>query len=136
MAYVTQTQIETAIPAVHLVDALDDNRDGVADTGKLDEVIAQASQAVDSALESRYTVPFTTVPKKVAEAAFVFTCELLYQRRGLYGKDNPWFDRAERWRDALEKIGAGEAQIAADETAAYTPGAAVTDTVAVDDSMR
>src|SRR5689334_19606371 len=136
MPYVTQTQLETSIPAPHLVEALDDDRDGVADSGKLDEVIEQGSQQVDALLESRYTVPFTTVPKKVAEAAFVFVCELLYQRRGLHGKENPWFDRAERWRDALEKIGNGEGQIAADEEQAYTPGAAVTEDAVVDDTMR
>lgn len=136
MAYVTEAQIKTAIPAVHLTDALDDDRDGAADTGKLTEVIAQGSQQVDALLESRYTVPFVTVPKKVAEAAFVFVCELLYQRRGLFDKENPWFTRAEQWRKSLEKIGNGEGQIASDEEQAYTPGAAVTETAVVDDTMR
>jgi phage gp36-like protein len=136
MAYVTETQLTTAIPAQHLIDALDDDRDGTADTGKLTEVIAQGSQQVDALLESRYAVPFDPVPKKVAEAAFVFVCELLYQRRGLFSKDNPWFDRAERWREALEKIGNGEGQISTDEEQAYTPGAAVTEDAAVNDTMR
>lgn len=136
MSYVTQNQIETAIPAQHLVDALDDDRDQVADAGKLDEVIAAASQQVDSYLESRYTVPFTTVPKKVAEAAFTFTCELLYQRRGLFGDDNPWFKRAEAWRELLKKIGEGEGQITAGEGQAFTPGAAVTEDTVINDSMR
>lgn len=137
MAYVTETQIKTAIPAQHLTDALDDDRDGSADSGKLTEIIAQGSQQVDSLLESRYAVPFADpAPKKVAEAAFVFVCELLYQRRGLFDKDNPWFTRAEQWRKSLEKIGSGDGQIASDEEQAYTPGAAVTEDTVVDDTMR
>lgn len=136
MAYVTQTQIETAIPPTHLTDALDDNRDGTADTGKLTAVIDQASQQVDALLESRYAVPFVTVPKKVAEAAFTFVCELLYQRRGLFGDDNPWFKRAEQWRETLKAIGSGEGQIASDEAQETTPGAAITEATSVDDSLR
>lgn len=136
MPYVTQEQIETSIPAQHLVDALDDDRDGSADSGKLDEVIAKASQAVDALLAPRYEVPFDPVPTQVAEAAFVFTCELLYKRRGLSGDDNPYTEDANEWRERLKDIAKGEGQLEAGEENGTTPGAAITETATIDDTTR
>jgi phage gp36-like protein len=137
MAYVTQAQIETAIPAQHLVEALDDDRDGSADAGLLDSVIAQASQAVDAFLSPRYDVPFDDpAPSPVAESAFVFVCELLYQRRGLHGDENPFTERADAWRKKLEAIAKGEGQLEVDEEGSSTPGAAITETATIDDTTR
>jgi len=129
MSYVTQTQIETAIPAPHLLDALDDNRDGVADTGLLTAIIAQASQAVDAFLCGLYDVPFTDPPAIVKEAAFVFACELIYARREMGGDDkkSPWLGRANAWRTQLQKVAGSELPL--DSTTTPTiPGVAVEST--------
>jgi phage gp36-like protein len=107
MAYTTQSQIESAIPAQHLNDALDDDRDGAADAGVLDQVIASADQAVDAYLGGLYTTPFASPPAAVQEASFIFACERIYDRRQILEK-NPFRDRADAWRSRLEKIGAGK----------------------------
>jgi hypothetical protein len=136
MPYVTQAQIQTAIPAPHLNDALDDDRDGLADAGLLDLVIAKASQAVDAALSGIFDVPFTDpAPAAVAEAAFIFSCELVYDRRQIVEK-NPFKDRADDWRGRLEKIGKGDLPLDATLERNFSPGAAVTENVSVDGTMR
>lgn len=136
MSYTTQARIETAIPPQHLRDALDDDGDGQADDGLLDEIIASASQAVDAALAGLFTVPFTDpAPAVVAEAAFVFACERVYDRRQLTEK-NPWRDQADKWRERLEKIGKGDLKLDAAQDTTNEPGAFVSDTIAVDGTMR
>ena len=109
--YVNSAQIQTAIPAPHLNDACDDDHDGAADSGVLDAIISQACQAVDAFLAPRYEVPFTDpAPPACREAAFVFAAELVYDRRQVFDK-NPFKDRADDWRERLEKIGAGQGTI-------------------------
>lgn len=136
MSYTTQQRIATAIPAPHLVDALDDNQDGLADDGLLDEIIASASQAVDALLAGAYTVPFApgSVPPVAAEASFIFACERIYDRRQATDK-NPFRDQADKWRDRLEKIGNGDLPLdsTVDSSAA---GVAVTESATVNGSMR
>lgn len=135
MIYLEQAQVETAIPALHLNDALDDDRDGTADDGVLDNIIASCSQAVDAFLSGLFTVPFETPPAAVREAAFVFTCERIYDRRQIVEK-NPWKARADYWRERLEKIGDGKLPLDAGTEKQFTPGAAITEPVSVNDTMR
>lgn len=135
MSYLTQARIETAIPAAHLRDALDDDGDGQADATLLDEIIASAANAVDAFLAGLFTVPFADpAPAPVAEAAFIFACERIYDRRQILEK-NPFADRADFWRKRLEAIGKGEIPLDASQTKATTGGASVTETVKVDGGM-
>ncbi len=135
MAYTTQSEIETKIPAQHLVNALDDDGDGNADTGVLTAIIESAGNAVDAYLAGLFTVPFVTVPAPCREAAFVFACETIYDRRQILEK-NPFKDRADFWRKRLEAIGKGEIPLDAAQTKAYTPGASILEDADVDGSMR
>lgn len=135
MSYVTQSQIETEIPPLHLNDALDDDRDGTADSGLLANIISKAEQAVDAFLAGLYEVPFTTPPAAAREAAFVFSCEAIYARRQILDK-NPYTDRANFWRERLEKIGNGELPLDAATEKSFTPGAAVTEDASIDDTTR
>ena len=137
MAYVTQTDIEVEIPAPHLVDALDDDRDGVPDSNKVDEVIARASSAVDAFLGGIYSVPFADpAPAPVKEAALIFAGEAICQRRQLFGDANPYNARANAWRLRLADIGKGKEPLAAGLARNFAPGAAVTEAAAVDGSTR
>lgn len=134
MAYVTQVQVETKIPALVLNDALDDNGDGLADSGKLDEIIALASQEVDGYLAGLFDVPFADpAPAKVATAAFVFTCEAIYQRRSISDEKNPFAKTAAWWREHLQRVGNRELPFDAATEPAFTPGASVVDDVSVDE---
>lgn len=136
MSYTTQTEIEKLIPPQHLNDALDDDRDGAADDGALDSLIAVAANAVDAYLAGLYTVPFETPGAVVKEACLIFACEAVYARRLGLNEKNPFTDRADAWRKRLEKIGAGELPLDAAEEKPNTPGAAVTEDVSLDDTLR
>lgn len=134
MPYVTQQRIETAIPPQHLRDGLDDDGDGQADEGLLDEIIDSAGQAVDAMLAGLFAVPFDPVPAVVAEAAFVFACERVYERRQITER-NPWREKADAWRERLEKIARGELKLDSTQDAAFVPGAAVTEAAKINGSM-
>lgn len=117
MPYTTQAEIEAEIPALFLRRALDDDGDGSADDGVLDQVIANAGRAVDAALEGLYTVPLDPVPAVAREAAFIFTCEAIYNRRRQHNDErNPYTDRANTLRTKLERIGKGELPLTLDNT--------------------
>lgn len=131
MSYVTQSQIQTAIPAQHLNDALDDDRDGTADADVLTDIISSAEQAVDAFLAGLYEVPFLSPPAPVKEAAFVFACERIYDRRQVDEK-NPFRSLADAWRTRLEKIGTGELTLDAASEKAFTRGALVSEDASVD----
>ncbi len=105
MAYTTQAKIEASLPPAFLVDALDDDRDGNADTGLLTAVIAAADGRVDSFLAQAYETPFVTVPAIVAEASLVFVLAGLYLRRGTADEANPWAKREEAMEKRLTRIG-------------------------------
>ncbi len=135
MAYTSQSAISAKIPAPHLNDACDDDGDGSADSGVLDSIIAGAEIAVNAYLAGLFAVPFTTtVPAVCQEAALVFACEMVYDRRQILDK-NPYKERADFWRTRLERIGAGELPLDATIEKEYTPGAAITEDVSVNESM-
>jgi hypothetical protein len=111
MSYVTEERIRTRIPATLLNDALDDDRDGAADDGLLEEILQAASDAVDGLLSGQYRVPFAApYPAPVREAAFVFACELIYDRRQLAEK-NPFQPTAAQWRTTLGAVGRGQTRL-------------------------
>ncbi len=136
MAYVTQTEIQAKIPATVLNDALDDDGDGAADSGTLDQVISLAAQEVDGFLSGLFTVPFADpAPAKVRTAAFAFACEMIYQRRNVPADKNPYSAAAAWWRNHLQKVGNRELTLDAGTEPTNTPGAVVTEDSSVDDSM-
>ncbi len=106
MAYVTEEQIKSKVPASMLVDALDDDRDGAPDPGLLEATLQAASSAVDALVGARYAVPFATAPAAAQEAALVFACEMIFDRRQITER-NPFRAQAERWRDRLALVGEG-----------------------------
>lgn len=136
MAYTTQEKIQTLIPAQNLTDALDDDRDGSADDGLLDTIIETAANAVDAYLAGLFTVPFTTPPAPIQEAALIFACEMVYARRLGLDEKNPFTVRANVWRERLQKIGAGQLPLDAATEKPNTPGAAITEAVSLDDTLR
>jgi len=108
MAYLTKADLDGLIPPQFLLEALDDDQDGVEDVGLWDKIAQQAADAVDALLGQRYTVPFTApLPPLVAQAARVFAASALYRRRGYTDDRNPWGKEAERLSVKLSRIGQG-----------------------------
>lgn len=112
-AYHTRSAINAEVPAEFLLEALDDDRDGVEDDGVYDQLAASASAEVDAYLGGRFNVPFSApaIPALAETASRVFCLESLYQRRGYTNKTdppNPWAARAAELRARLSRIAAGE----------------------------
>lgn len=111
MAYVELADLEGQIPPAFLVQALDDDADGVIDAWQV--VQATACEDVDSLLEGRFAVPLTMspLPRLIRMAARAFACELCYRRRSTPDPENPWKGRADAMRKQLMSITAGDLQL-------------------------
>jgi phage gp36-like protein len=81
MAYTTTEAIQAKVPGPVLNDALDDNGDGLPDEGLLDQIIANAADAVDAMICNRVTLPLIEAPASVRNAALWFAVEEIYGRR-------------------------------------------------------
>jgi phage gp36-like protein len=141
--YVTRQEIETEIPPAYVIEALDDNADGVEDSGLFENLVAMASQDVDAALAGRYATPFADpAPAPVRAAAYCFLGERLYTRRERTGDKNPFEKRADGWRKKLELYAKGDlhldlaVQAQLPDVAGKPAGAAVTEAASIDDSLR
>jgi phage gp36-like protein len=122
MSYLTQDSLGSIVPPAFIIQALDDDADGLADDGLWDSIAAEAAEAVDAFLAGRYAVPFSDpAPAVVAQAAKVFAAEMLYTRRGFTGQQNPFTVRADSARARLEKIGSGELPLDASAPATKPP---------------
>lgn len=113
--YFTRTEIAAKVPARIMLEALDDDGDGVIDEAVWDEVAASACNEVDAPLGQRYAVPFSAAPDYpvlVVAAAILFCCEALYLRRGFGdAKTNPFITRADAMRQKLDDIAAGRSAL-------------------------
>ena len=125
--YVTQQQLEDELGgSARLLEALDDDNDGKLDDGLVNRICQRASDAVDSHLSGRYVVPLSPVPKLAVEAAIIFACEQIYNRRR-QGTDekNPYTSRATDLRNRLKRIADREESLDAREKPAFNPGAVI-----------
>ncbi len=113
MPYLELADLNGQIPPQFLVQALDDDNDGVVDAWA--QVQTSAADDVDALLEGRFTVPLTLdpLPKIIKRAAIAFACELCYRRRSTPDSDNPWKGRADSFRKILAAITAGDLKLAA-----------------------
>lgn len=126
-AYVELTDLKGEIPDEFLTQALDDDGDGVADSGVWDQIAAQASTDVDAFIGGRYTVPLSApIPATVSRAARIFALEKLYLRRGV--QPNPWKAQADELRALLGKIGTGEVPLSVAVNRAKPSGTVISET--------
>lgn len=128
MPYVVQSDLEGKIPAQLLLQALDDNGDGLADDGVWDQIATDVGNAINSRLEGNYAVPLTgTVPAIVTEAAKILAAEAVYLRRGMSGDQNPWVKQADVMRKRLEDIGSGKLPLTTDAAPNGPAGVIITE---------
>lgn len=128
--YLSLSDLNGQIPPQFLVQALDDDNDGVVDAW--DAVKAIVQEEVDSLLEGRFAVPLTfdPLPKIIKRAAVAFACELCYRRRGTADAENPWKGRADAFRKTLGMISTGDLKLSAsphaDEAVIDPPASIIT----------
>lgn len=128
MHYVELSQIEGRLPREYLVEALDDDKDGVIDETAWELVQSDVGAAIDGPLSARFGVPFAApLPPMVTLAARVFALEQLYARRGTPAEQNPWNKQADRIRDTLAQIGAGKLSLEAGAQEAESTVGAITE---------
>lgn len=126
MSYFLRSELEAKVPALLIVQALDDDGDGVEDAGKWDALVADVERAIDGRLEGRFTVPLAAPqPAVVHESAVVLAAEAIYMRRGLAGDQNPWVKQADALRARLEKIGSGDLPLTPQAQPAQSSGAVI-----------
>jgi hypothetical protein len=137
MAYLTRDDLLAYLSDPQITKMLDDNRDGLEDTGLLAQLIQTASLEVDGRLSTTFTTPFTDpAPPKVRAAAVIFVVEAMYARRQVPGTLNPFTERADYWRRTLDRIGLeGKGMDASVEKAFAPVGWVDTDSVFTDNSL-
>lgn len=112
MPYVLRPDVETKIPPAFVVQALDDDADGVEDTGAWDALAAAVDAEIDGYLSRRFPLPLSDTPAALRSGACILACEAIHQRRGAYGDKNPFTVHADAFRARLEAIAAGKAELA------------------------
>lgn len=105
--YVTQAELISLLPAAFVLEALDDDGDGVPDAAEA--VCIMASNKVDSFLENRYLtpIPVATAPALVIAAAVHFAVGLCWKRRGK-ADSNPYKDDLASLEKQMTKIRDGQ----------------------------
>jgi len=104
MSYITQTSLHSDIAPEFLVQALDDDRDGVADAGVWDTLLTAVESEINGILDQAgVTLPLAApYPDAVVAATRYGALEKLWLRRGIAGDDrNPFAVRA---REARKKL--------------------------------
>lgn len=115
MSYVADTAALRAImPPAKITEALDDDRDGEADSEAFAAVAGYVDNAIDGALGQRYTLPLASVPALVSGIALTLFAEALYLRAGFSGDQNPFARRADDARAKLQAIAAGDEDLTFD----------------------
>ncbi|WP_043586351.1 phage protein Gp36 family protein [Geminisphaera colitermitum] len=114
--YVTLAEMNGLIPAQFLVQALDDNNDGIADSTAWTDVLGAVQREIDGIVGIRYAVPFRNpIPAIITHAAQIFAAEMLYNRRGFSGEErNPWTSQAKQIRARLESVAQGKLPLTPD----------------------
>lgn len=116
MPYFTRSEIVAKLPADHLLEALDDDGDGVEDPGLFDQLVASAECQAHALLVNRYDTPLPPEMdehKAVAEAVKTFLLEELYKRRGWFEDStprNPWSAQAKLMAKLLGQLNPREDQ--------------------------
>jgi phage gp36-like protein len=107
--YVTMADMNARLPGAFLIQALDDDGDGAADAQVWADIAASVAKEIDGILGLRYAVPFSgDIPPFVLYAAQILAAALLYSRRGVEDKSNPWTSEAKDIRAKLKEIADGK----------------------------
>lgn len=126
--YITYDEMKAALPAEIMAQLLDDQGSGVPDMDKWAKIVAAVAREINGSLEQKYSLPLSSVPNSIGDAAFKLAAELLYCGRGYYGDANPWTERAREVRKLLGKFAEGSIQLLPTAVKTNAPAVAITET--------
>ena len=130
LTYTTLDQVKAKLPADFLLEALDDDKDGLTDADVWQAVAEDAADPVDARLGKRYAVPFDPLALEpiVKSSSLLFVLETLYQRRG-YGTEetNPYLVSARAARKELNEIGDGKVPLTPEQKRPHRSVSVVTE---------
>lgn len=98
--YCTFEDIKKLVPENMLIMATDDDNVGAVNEQRLNESIAQADAEIDLYCETRYEVPFTTVPPVVKKCSVDIAIYNLYSRKVEAIPET----RSTRYKDAIRLL--------------------------------
>lgn len=114
LTYTTRAEIDALLPADLVVRACDADGDGIEDTGLFDAVVSVAGDEVEALVAPALDAStLAAAPAVLRDAARKIVCDLLYRRLATPRAENPWAEAADRARELLGRIGAGEIVVAA-----------------------
>ncbi|HMO03902.1 MAG TPA: DUF1320 family protein [Kiritimatiellia bacterium] len=128
MAYLERSDLTPGrIKPDFFASALDDNKDGLEDTGLFDQIKGQACLDVDAYL-IRFNPPMANPPALVKAAAIAFAGFEVYRRAGYEeSPQNPFAKDRAYYRDQLEKIAAGTLSLGVAHEPSGGPVASITE---------
>lgn len=98
------TDLQGEMTLTDIVDALDDNKDGVADEAAWTQVQASAAERVTNAFGGATPAAYAS---PAAYALKVFILEILFRRRGFADKGNPFTSQAIAAEKRLTNLSSG-----------------------------
>lgn len=110
MAYLTQSDLESAVPVDVLCRFLDDNRDGLLDTDPVTLLLENVDAHIDLHISPRYTIDSlkADVPDTLRYLAIMIATKLLYDRRLEFDIPKSVMDKFEFANKTLTSIREGK----------------------------
>lgn len=127
MPYLVRADVESKIPPATIVEALDDDNDGIEDYELWDKLAATIDNDIDGALSQRYPLPLAAPPAYLRAGACVLACETLFQRRGIAADQNPFTSAANKFRAKLDALSTGKESLIVGAAPAKPPISIITE---------
>jgi phage gp36-like protein len=81
--YATRADLEKHLAPEELIQLTDDDRDGAADAGVIEQALADAQAEIDGYVATRYQLPLAETPALLRRVAVDLALARLYARRDL-----------------------------------------------------
>lgn len=81
--YATRADLEKHLAPAELIQLTDDDQDGAADAGVIEQALADAQAEIDGYLATRYRLPLAATPTLLRRLAVDLALYRLYARRDL-----------------------------------------------------